>query len=154
MDARRTSARTLKRKAAWGPTVGSALAEHTAEQSVQQEQLQGQLQQQQHPQPQQLQLQLSTPLSQNGQPCGRAPPQMLSPPDMVWPATALTQVPLLMLAHTLKVTPSCHCQKATSSSAHAQNSMLVPPVCCNNLLHDVFDTLHSRYLRNTSDSTC
>ena len=91
VDVRRTSARTLKRKAAWGPTVGGALPEQAAEQSVQQEQLQERRHQQQQGQQQQQQ-QVSTPLSQNGQPCGQAHPQILSPPDMVWPANTLAQV--------------------------------------------------------------
>ena len=81
---------------------------------MQQEQLQGQQQQQQQQQDQQQQ-QVSTPLSQNGQPCGRAQPQMLSPPDMVWPANTLAQV---LSSYLSQWAMSVSCTKGAIISPH------------------------------------
>ena len=127
MDARRTSARTLKRKAAWGPHLGCALAEQ-AEQSVQREQLQAQRQRRQQQQ------QVSSPLSRNGQPCGRAPPQMLSPPDMVWPANTLAQVLNMAVSHACEddagqEASEFHQLCTTSSSACQLHSHPVDILC-------------------------
>ena len=104
MDARRTSTRTLKRKAAWAPSAaGGEQAPplpHAAQQppqppaqQPQQQQPQHQQQHQQQAQHAQQQARAGTPTSQGGARPGRAPPQMLSPPDMVWPANPLAQVP-------------------------------------------------------------